>query len=305
MHAWESIQKVLDYIEDNITQNHSSEELSKIAALSPFYFQRLFTRLVKRPANEYIKLRRLARACETLGDKDKRILDVALDYGFSSHEHLTKTFKSAFGITPEEYRKSPVYLNQVIKPELLLNYIMIDENVPLITDNIVIEITRKKLDATERYVGVSGKVSVNQATFGETTAISGPGQLWDDFHRQKGNLTCLTPNGIELGASMMSGENDGTFIYFAGASAYPEALAPNGLTAWELPAGEYVVCQFEAESFAELRTSAIDKALMYLLETWLPGHKLQIQPFSAEKYTNITDEVSGMEIWVQLIPMKK
>ncbi len=126
MHAWESIQKVLDYIEENIAQSHSPEELAKVAALSPFYFQRLFTRLVKHPVNEYIKLRRLARACETLGDKDKRILDVALDCGFSSHEHFTKTFKSAFGITPEKYRENPVHLNQVIKPELLLNYTMID-----------------------------------------------------------------------------------------------------------------------------------------------------------------------------------
>ncbi len=70
---------------------------------------------------------------------------------------------------------------------------------------------------------------------------------------------------------------------------------------WELPAGEYVVCQFEAESFAELRTAAIDKALKYLLETWLVGHRLPIRPFSAEKYTGITADASSMEIWVQLL----
>ena len=104
---------------------------------------------------------------------------------------------------------------------------------------------------------------------------------------------------------MMNAENDGTFTYFAGATATPGAQAPNGLTAWELPAGEYVVCQFEAESFTELRTAAIDKALKYLLETWLPGHKLHIQPFSAEKYTGTNDEAPGMEIWVQLIPPEK
>jgi len=45
----------LDYIEENLTESHSTAELSKIAALSPFYFQRLFTRLVKRPVNEYKK----------------------------------------------------------------------------------------------------------------------------------------------------------------------------------------------------------------------------------------------------------
>lgn len=298
MHAWEAIQKALDYIEDNLRQEHSPERLSKVAALSPFYFQRLFTRLVKRPVNEYVKMRRLARACETLEDKSKRILDIALNYGFNSHEHFTKTFKNAFGITPEEYRNNPVHLNQVIKPELLLNYIMIDENVPLITDDIVIEITRRKLALPENYVGISGKVSVDQATFGETTGISGPGQIWDNLHKQKSTLSCLLPGGTELGASMMSEENDGTFIYFAGALTYNNAPVPSGLTTWQLPAGEYVVCQFEAENFAKLRTSAIDKALKYLFETWLPGHILHTQPFSAEKYTGITADSASMEIWV-------
>jgi AraC family transcriptional regulator len=315
MHAWESIQRVLDHIEENIAESYRPSELAEIAALSPFYFQRLFTRLVKRPVNEYVKMRRLARACETLNDKNKRILDIALENGFNSHEFFTKTFKAAFGITPEEYREKPVHLNQIIKPNLLLNYTMVDENVPIITDDIVIEITRKKLDVPEKYLGISGKLSFDQATFGEITGISGPGQIWDDFHRVKETMSCYTEDALELGASMMSEEGDG-FIYFAGALA--ETLAksyteekvntntevPKVFTSWELPAGVYIVCQFEAENFAELRSSAIDKALKYLLETWLPGHKIAIQPFSAEKYTNITEDVSSMEIWVLIHEME-
>jgi AraC family transcriptional regulator len=304
MHAWESIQNVLDYIEENITESHSPERLSKVAALSSFYFQRLFTRLVKRPVSEYVKMRRLARACEVLSDKNKRIVDIALDCGFNSHEHFTKTFKGAFGITPEEYRNKPVHLAQVMKPNLLLGYTMIDEGVPLITDDIVIEITRRILDTPERYIGISAKVPVEQATFGENASISEPGQIWDDFHARKANINGLVPNSIELGASMLSDANDGTFVYFAGALANEQASSTEDTTPLELPSGEYVVCQFEAESFAELRTSAIDKALKYLFETWLPGHKLQIEPFSAEKYTAVNDDPAGMELWVKLLPAK-
>ncbi len=101
---------------------------------------------------------------------------------------------------------------------------------------------------------------------------------------------------------MMSSDNDETFIYFAGAAANPGALVPERFTNWELSSGEYIVCQFEAENFTELRTSAIDKALKYLLKTWLPSHKLSIQPFSAEKYTGITAAGSSMEIWTALAP---
>ena len=47
MHAWETIQKSLDFIESNISEDINIEQLAKESALSPFYYQRLFSRLVK------------------------------------------------------------------------------------------------------------------------------------------------------------------------------------------------------------------------------------------------------------------
>jgi len=55
MHAWESIQKAVNYIEENISDEIRLEELADVANLSYFYFHRLFTRLVKVPVQEYIK----------------------------------------------------------------------------------------------------------------------------------------------------------------------------------------------------------------------------------------------------------
>ena len=140
MHAWEAIQKSVDYIENNLTEEIPIDKLAETANLSPFYFQRLFSRLVKRPVCEYIKLRRLAQAVNDLKVKNSRILDIALDYGFSSHASFTRAFKETYGITPDEYRITGVHLNQFVKPELVLNYVMVDENVPLVTDGIVLEV---------------------------------------------------------------------------------------------------------------------------------------------------------------------
>jgi len=306
MHAWESIQNVLDYIESNLTQNHSPEELSRVAALSPFYFQRLFTRLVKRPVSEYVKMRRLARACETLEDKSKRILDIALEHGFNSHEYFTKTFKSAFGITPEEYRNNPVRLNQVMKPDLLLGYTMVDENVPLVTDGIVLEISRKTIDFPELYIGFSTSVSISEQTpLGETTGIDVPGQLWDRFHKQKDGISGRAANGIEFAASTFGDYVDGTFNYFVGASAMPGATAYDDFVSYELPAAAYIVCSIEAENITELTTSALGKSMSYLFGTWLPNHNLSTEPFSAEKYVTVTPEMCKMELWVIPVPIKE
>lgn len=47
MHAWEQIQLTLDFIEEHLNEDISTEYLAGLAALSPFYYQRLFRRLVK------------------------------------------------------------------------------------------------------------------------------------------------------------------------------------------------------------------------------------------------------------------
>ena len=90
MHAWEQIQKTVDYIEEHISEEIKIENLAKLASLSQFYYQRLFSRLVKKPVYEYVKLRRLAKASDALLDKRKRILDIALDFPLMRllHEHL-------------------------------------------------------------------------------------------------------------------------------------------------------------------------------------------------------------------------
>lgn len=167
MHAWEAIQKTVDYIEDHLGEEIEIETLAQIAALSPFYFQRLFLRLVKKPLREYIRLRRLAAASALLSGanqaadplirtKNMRILDVALETGFASHESFTRAFREAYGLTPEQFRAHPPPLNQFDKPDLLLGYTMVEEGVPLISEGLVLEYNRRTLAAPVRFLGFTG-----------------------------------------------------------------------------------------------------------------------------------------------------
>ena len=54
--------------------------------------------------------RRMSRAARDLAadPEEAAILDVALKYGYNSHEAFTRAFKSVWNITPSEYRKNPV-----------------------------------------------------------------------------------------------------------------------------------------------------------------------------------------------------
>ncbi|GAB6109923.1 AraC family transcriptional regulator [Fusibacter bizertensis] len=300
MHAWEQIQETIEFIEDHLSEEINTENLAKIASLSPFYYQRLFSRLVKKPVAEYIKLRRMARATEALLQKDRRILDIALDLGFSSHEYFSRTFKDTFGMTPTEYRNNPHVLNCMTKPELLLHYTLIDEGVPLITEGIVLEVNRRQLTQSIKFVGLEKKMPVQFVEgLGTESGIDPLGALWDALHDQKVSKLAVNQEDEEIGVAHPCAD-EGHFIYFAGTKTDSTEI-PNGFTSWKLPQGDYIVCSFEAENFQALVMDVLYKAEQYLYGTWLPNHKLQTEPFCAERYASHTPETTSMEIWLKLL----
>ena len=123
MHEWHrQIQKIIDQI-DVCIKNHSDEALtlqllSQKLGYSEYYTSRKFREISGMQFRDYLRYRRLAFALKEVRDTDKGILEIAMDYGFSSNEAFTRAFKDAYGIAPSEYRKQPVpvVLRTIIKP---------------------------------------------------------------------------------------------------------------------------------------------------------------------------------------------
>lgn len=296
MLAWKAIQHVIDYIEENLTQELAIEELAGVAALSPFYFQRLFRRLVKTPVREYTRLRRLAKTCELLRDTDRTVLDIAEEYHFSGHANFTRAFKKAFGITPDEMRHVRTMMNQYVKPNLLLNYVMVDEGVPLIADGIVLEIVRKRLEHPKHIIGIAEEIPISDIMGGQDSGISATGAMWEKFHRMKPAISGLLPGGKECGVVYMGEAKEGHCMYLAGAEAAANH-APDGLSLFTLPARDYVIYEFEAETFDELVTSTVYIAQTFV-ERWMEKHSLLAGEFAVEMYAAAGEGAACMETWL-------
>ena len=101
----ESIGDAIDYIEKNITQELTIEDIAKQAYVSPFYFQKGFAMLCGYTVGEYIRQRRLSLAGSELIASDEKIIDLALKYGYDSPDSFTKAFSRFHGITPTAVRK--------------------------------------------------------------------------------------------------------------------------------------------------------------------------------------------------------
>lgn len=303
MYAWEHIQLTIDYIETHLAEKMTIETLAKIACLSPFYFQRLFKRLVQKPVMEYIRLRRMAKATELLLDKEKRIIDVSLELGFSSHEQFSRVFKETFQITPSGYRQIPRALNRMTKPILLLNYTLIDEHVPLVEEGIVLEIFRKKLEAPIFFSGYKMDMPAGfVAGLGIDSGEDPLAELWNRLHRRKKSIPGRSAEDIEIGVSFPS-EKEGYFSYFAGTKVSRQSSS-DSYQSWQMTEGEYIVCCFEAESFEDLVMDVLYKAQKYLFDVWLPKHGITTESFCLEYYEREKTETAAMEVWVKPVGKK-
>ena len=112
MYEWEKlIQLIVDEI-DNCIKNHDDEALtlstlSNRLGYSEFYTTRKFREISGLRFREYLQKRKLAFALREVRDSEKSLLEIALDYGFSSNEAFSRAFKKAYAVTPSAYRKEP------------------------------------------------------------------------------------------------------------------------------------------------------------------------------------------------------
>lgn len=123
MYEWQKLmQTIIDEIDLCIKKNHddnlSLSYLSGRLGYSGFYISRKFREISGMQFRDYLRYRRLAFALKDLRDTESKILDIALKYGFSSHEAFTRAFKEAYGILPSEYRliPGPVVLRTILTP---------------------------------------------------------------------------------------------------------------------------------------------------------------------------------------------
>lgn len=138
MENWEKInavQRMQIYIENHINESITLYMLANAAGYSPWHCTRIFKELTDKTPFEYIRALRLSRAAIKLRDEDVKIIDVALDFVFDSHEGFTRAFSKQFGMTPQYYCKNTPPLKLFMPSHIRDYYLMIEKGEDNMTKN--------------------------------------------------------------------------------------------------------------------------------------------------------------------------
>lgn len=104
----ERLNEAMGYIEEHLADEIDMDKLGKIACCSSYHFQRMFTYMAGVPLSEYIRRRKMSLAAVDLQGKDRKIIDVAAKYGYSSPTAFNRAFQSVHGIAPSAVKNEGV-----------------------------------------------------------------------------------------------------------------------------------------------------------------------------------------------------
>ncbi|HUR56105.1 MAG TPA: helix-turn-helix domain-containing protein, partial [Opitutaceae bacterium] len=97
--------RVMRHLAAHLDEPIDSAVLARLAGLSPRQLERVFKRTTGESPRAHVRRLRLERAAVRLRTTPARIITVAVEAGFESHEAFTRAFRARFGHTPQAYRR--------------------------------------------------------------------------------------------------------------------------------------------------------------------------------------------------------
>ena len=276
----ECISMAISYIEENITEDLTIDDIAKQAMVSPFYFQKGFAMLCGFTVGEYIKKRRLTLAGSELVSTDRKIIDIALRYGYDSPDSFTKAFTRFHGATPTSVRKGETMIKSFASLKIKLTL----EGGYTMDYKIV-----KKDEFT--IIGVSKVFKYDEAA----TEIP---KLWAEYYQTGKSDLVSSVYGISIDENMGGNE----FEYLIGDNYNPIKDIPEGFITRVIPKHTWAV--FACIGAASHSLQDVHKKIF---SEWLPACKdYEIAAgYHIEMYSDPTEYAKGTEdqnyyseIWV-------
>ncbi len=241
--------KTLEYLETCLDDQVDPKQVLLISGYSYALFARVFSIIADITLSDYLRYRRLTKAAIDIANSKQKIIDIALKYGYETHNSFATAFKHFHKITPSDVRKGQKY--QVFSP---LHFSLSLEG----GDKMDIKIERKPAFVI---AGTSVK-STDSMDFGK---------LWQDFMKTKGIEYLLgLGDGQSYGACFnVIAEDD--FSYMAGFDVKnAESAKSKGFEVLTIPEADYAIIPLKGKV-----PDCIHEGWKYVIGTFLPENGLK------------------------------
>ncbi|MDR0272410.1 MAG: AraC family transcriptional regulator, partial [Clostridiales bacterium] len=214
------IQRAIDYMEANLTDELDYGEIAGKAHVSSFHFQRIFHILSGHTLGEYIRSRRLTQAAFELQSGHK-VIDVALKFGYETPESFSRAFERFHGILPSAAKEKGANLKSFSRLSIKI----------LLEGGSVMDY-RIEEEPGFRLLGKAVR---------DTDGGGNGGRLWKACHAD-GTMELLTKYSTSLQKEhigVLDGttyyEKDKSWLYYV-ATPYNGEEVPEGFIVTEIPA---------------------------------------------------------------------
>lgn len=250
MESWVKIlavQKMQDYIEEHLHEPITLVMLAKAAGYSPWHAARMFKEMTGKTPFDYIRSLRLSRAAMKLHNEDVKIMDVALDFVFDSHEGFTRAFSKQFGITPKDYTRNRPELNLFMPRQVGDYYLTLQKGDGTMSKNLNTVFVQVMERPVRKLILKRGIKATHYFEYCNEVGCD----VWDVLSRIKDAL--YEPIGMWLPDNM---RKPGTSVYAQGVEVPLDYTGevPEGYELIELPPCKMMVFQgppFDDQNFQE------------------------------------------------------
>lgn len=253
------IKEVLIYIDDNINDELNADILASVAGFSTYHFCRMFQWHVGYSVMEYVRIRRLAYAVSDLSS-GRKLIDIALDYGFETHSGFSKAFKRYYGVSPEMYRKHA----RTDKPHL--------PDIIRMNEYQIGGIVMNPKMVTLNSIEIAGYALKTKNVDGENSkAIPA---FWNayvhDGRMERLHGASFVADHSEYGACLPENPESGEFIYVIGVRVKNGTTVPQEFYTCTLPSATYAVFS-TPPSTEEKFVQSIQGTWHYIMNDWFPS----------------------------------
>lgn len=254
------VQRSIDHVEEHLREPLEIADLAVVAGFSPYHFCRVFQSQVGLSVMEYVRRRRMAHAAAQLV-AGRRILDVAVEFGFDTHAGFTKAFRRTHGLAPEQYRRYGT--GQIPAKADLLKLIEYH-----LLGGVVMQ-PRFVVRPTSKVVGYELQTTLDNNTH-EIPAF------WDRYFAENWAVTLhqeLSPAApADLGICFPTDPETGRFSYVIGVEVDSFDGIPEQFFRGEMPAATYAVFTTPPADRANYGfTEAIQGSWRYIWNEWFPA----------------------------------